>query len=387
MLTFVKGTSPATLGGPGDIFIKLLPDGEPVQLTHDGKIKMNPAFTPGGDRVTYAYPSLMTHPENWSTWTVSIFGGEPKLLLPNASALTWTAAGSPQVLFSRVDSGTHMSIVAARANGTDVRTVYAPAAPAAMAHSSYLSPDRTQVLVVEMNSGWSPCRLVPFASNEPKESAARLGRPVGPSPGQCSGAAWSPDGRWMYFSVNTGNGYHIWRQRYPDGEPEQVTFGATEERDVAFDPDGRSFVTSVGTRQSTLWIVDARGARQITYEGYASSPRFSPDGKRLYYLLRSHANRRYVSGELWSANLESGTRERLLPGFLLTDYSISADGNRILFVAISDDGDTDVWLAPLDGQAAPRRVSNVNADRAFFGGAGEIIVSSPDQEAADSCTA
>ena len=135
----------------------------------------------------------------------------------------------------------------------------------------------------------------------------------------------------MYFSVNTGNGYHIWRQRFPDGEPQQVTFGATEEQEVAFDPDGRSFVTSVGMRQSTLWINDARGSRQITYEGYASSPRFSPDGSRLYYLLRSQANRRYVSGELWSANLERGTRERVLPDFLLADYSVSPDGNRLLF--------------------------------------------------------
>jgi hypothetical protein len=36
-------------------------------------------------------------------------------------------------------------------------------------------------------------------------------------------------------------------------------------------------------------------------------------------------------------------------------------------------------VAALDGWGAPRRVSNVNADRAFFGAAGEIIVSTPDQ--------
>jgi len=137
------------------------------------------------------------------------------------------------------------------------------------------------VLVAEMDlGGWQPCRLVPF-------DGSSLGKRVGPSPAKCTNAAWSVDGKWMYFSANTGNGFHIWRQRFPDGEPEQVTSGATEEEGVAFFPDGRSFVTSVETSQNTLWLHDARGDRQITSQGYAYLPSFSADGKRLYYLVRS----------------------------------------------------------------------------------------------------
>ena len=380
MLAFIRGDNPGTLGGRGEVFIKLLPDGEPVQLTHDGTNKMNPAFTPDGDRVTYGVTRVMTSPQSWSTWTVPVFGGAPTVLLSNASALTWIPGVSPpRVLFSRVDTGIHMSIVTSAENRTESRTVYAPATANAMAHRSFLSPDRKQMLVVEMKGGWEPCRLVPFASVGRTDVSPRAGRLVGPSPGQCSGAAWSPDGRWMYLSVNTGAGYHIWRQRFPDGAAEQVTFGATEEQDIAFAPDGRSFLASVGTRQSTLWIHDPRGERQITSEGYASWPQFSPDGKTLYYLLRSRADRRYVSGELWSANLETGTRERLLPDFLLTDYSVSRDGNRILFVAIDDRGETRVWLAALDRRTAPRRLSTVNADRAFFGRDDEVFFVGPEQ--------
>jgi len=376
MLTFIRGENMATVGGEGDIFIKLLPDGEPVQLTHDGKGRMTPVFTPGGDRIVYGVVPLMTDPMSWSTWTVSVFGGEPKLLLSNASALTWIPGASPpKVLFSQVDTRAHMSIVTSGVNRTEGRTVYSPAAFDAMAHRSFLSPDRKQVLVVEMKGGWGPCRLVPFEAGGQTESSPGAGKLVGPSPGQCSSAAWSPDGTWMYFSVNTGNGYHIWRQRFPDGVPEQVTFGATEEQEIAFDPDGRSFLTSVGTRQSTLWMHDARGERQITSQGYASLPRFSPDGKNLYFLLRSRANRLYVSGELWTANVETGQRERLVPDFLLEDYSISPDGNRILFVAIADNGDTTVWLARLDGRTAPRRLSALDADRAFFGANDEVLFS------------
>jgi Tol biopolymer transport system component len=258
-----------------------------------------------------------------------------------------------------------MSIVTSAENRSEPRTVYAPATRGAMAHRSYLSPDAKNVLVVEMDGGWRPCRLAPFEGGAP-------GKLVGPSPGQCATAAWSPDGKWMYFSANTGNGYHIWRQRFPDGAPEQITFGATEEEGIAFAPDGRSFVTSVGNRQTTLWVHDGRGERQITSQGYASLPHFSADGKKLYYLLRSRANRRFVSGELWAADLETGQRERLLPNFLMEHYSVSPDGARFVFAAIDDAGHSPVWLATRDGHTAPRRLSSIDATRTFFGANGDV---------------
>jgi hypothetical protein len=98
----------------------------------------------------------------------------------------------------------------------------------------------------------------------------------------------------MYFSADAGDGNHIWRQRFPDGGPEQMTFGSTEEVGVAVSPDGQTLITSAGIRESTVWLHDPRGDRQISGEGFASMPGvgygggddvrsvFSPDGKRLF---------------------------------------------------------------------------------------------------------
>ena len=167
--------------------------------------------------------------------------------------------------------GIHMGIFTATESRSEQRTVYMPASVDGMAHRSFLSPDGDWVIVVEMDAGgWLPCRLVPFDGSSP-------GRRVGPAPAQCTFAGWTPDGKWMYFSANTGNGFHIWRQRFPDGTPEQVTSGATEEHGISFAPDGKSFVTSVGESQSALWIHDSKGERQITFEGYAYLPSFSAD--------------------------------------------------------------------------------------------------------------
>jgi Tol biopolymer transport system component len=322
---------------------------------------MSPVFSPDGSRIAY---TTVNDSMGWDIWTVPSLGGTPRRLLTNASGLTWIRSGGsqPHVLFSELSGERiHMVVTTATENRLEARRVYAPPDVNGMAHRSSLSPDGRWVLIVEMGDGWNPCKVVPFDGSGP-------GRPVGPPSAPCTDAGWSPDGQWMYLSANTGSGFHIWRQRFPEGEPEQVTPGATEEQGLAFAADGRSFVTSIGVDQNTIWLHDPRGERQITSQGYAYQPKFSPDGKRLYYMLRSGASTRtWVRGALWATDLESGTRERLLSDFLMEDYSISPDGKRVVFTTADDKGTGPIWVAPLDGSAPPRRLGGAESKQAFLG--------------------
>jgi hypothetical protein len=108
---------------------------------------------------------------------------------------------SDAVLFSEIRTGMHMGIVTSRVDRAGQREVYFPQHQRAMAHYSFLSPDRRWVLIVEMNDVdlWVPCRLASFDGKGPS-------RQVGPD-GACVSAAWSPDGRWMYFSVQIDGRY------------------------------------------------------------------------------------------------------------------------------------------------------------------------------------
>jgi serine/threonine protein kinase len=359
-LAFLRGES--TFQGQADVWVKLLPNGEPVRLTNDTLYKMSPKFSPDGSQIAYTG----THEWSWDTWTVPVLGGTPQLMLPNASGLTWI--DKHQVMFSEIVSGLYMKIVTASESRAGERDVYVPPpAEIAMAHRSYLSPDGKSVLVAEMdNHGWLPCRLMQFGN-------ASAGVPVGPASAKCTEAAWSRDGRWMYFSADTSAGFHLWRQKFPAGEAEQITFGATEEEGIAVEPNGGFLITAIGVQRSSVFLQTPAGEQQVTSQGYAHSPTISPDGTRIYYLERNNDSRAFVNGELWEADLASGGREKVLPGFSVTRYDISADGKRIVFAAIDKGGKSSIWLAPLARRSPPRQLFEGEAYRPFFGANGTIF--------------
>jgi hypothetical protein len=175
MLAFVRG--PLTFFGPGQVYVKILPDGEPVQLTNDSLQKMSPVFSPDGARI--AYTTVVEDPFQWDTWTVPVLGGEPQLMLRNASGLVWT--GPRQVLFSEIKMDVHMGIEAAEESRIGQHDVYLPTHHNGMAHRSYASPDGKALVIVETKTehgclaAWFTPTVVP--------QTARSGRwePAAPS--------------------------------------------------------------------------------------------------------------------------------------------------------------------------------------------------------------
>ncbi len=363
-LAFIRGDS--AFFGPGQVYVKRLPDGQPVRLTHDSMLKMSPVFSPDGARV--AYTTVDPH-FNWDTWVVATQGGEPQPWLRNASGLIWS--GPRQVLFSEMRNSPHMGIVTANENRVGEQEVYLPADSPGMAHRSYPSPDGKWVLLVEMNRDhvWVPCRLVPM-------DGTSLGRQVGPPKAACMFGAWSPDGRWMYFSSEAGGLYHIWRQRFPEGQPQQVTSGPTEEEGIAMAPDGRSFVTAVALENHSVWIHDARAERQISLEGNAADPKFTPDGTKLCYRIVTKSPNEFQfsreAGEVWVSDLKSGLSAPLAPGFQALAYDISRDGREVVMEAEDRDGKPRLWLTSFERQQPPHPIPNVEGRQPRFG-PGEIF--------------
>jgi len=366
MIAFIRG--PSTFAGPGQVYIKMLPEGEAVQLTNDSLQKMSPLFSPDGSRIAYTTIDANNH---WDTWIVPVLGGQPRLWLANASGLEWLDRQT--ILFSEIkNNDMHMALVSSDESHAVEHDVYVPASDRGMAHRSSMSPDGKWVLVVEMDRAlWLPCKLVAQAQGSPT-------RAVGPEGGGCTSVAWSRDGKWMYFTSGASGAFHIWRQRFPNGKPEQITSGPTEEEGVTMAPDGLSFITAVGSRQSSVWVNNSNTTRQVSFEGFSFDPKITPDGKRLCYRILRGALPTSDPSELRMVDLDSGRDEPLLPGFAVVGmprhaYSISPDGRQIVVTALAQKGEHRLWLVPFDRQLRPREIPNAEGDQPFFGSSGEIF--------------
>jgi Tol biopolymer transport system component len=361
MLAFIRGSS--SFFGPGDVYVKFLPDGQPVQLTRDHSIKLRPVFSPDGSRIIYGIVPF-------STMEVPVLGGEPRVFLPNSSSLSWIDGGK-HLLFSEIKQGLHMSVVTTDLSRGNSRDVYVPADDRGMAHHSYLSPNGKWVLVVEMNGRGElgPCRVVPFdGDTQPNVHSFT----VGPPESVCIGAAWSPDEKWIYICADSGQA-HIWRQRFPDGAPEQITTGPTSQEGIAVSPDGNSIITSVGTNNSSVWIHDKSGERQVFSEGVSFSPSFSADGTKIYFLSSSGGSGS-VNGELRVKDLAGDKIESVLPGYSVDSYSVSLDGKSVAFALVDAKRHSSIWIARTDRRTSPSRISSpASEDSPQFLPGGDIV--------------
>ena len=356
MLAFIRGDN--SFFGPGDIYVKFLPDGQPVQLTRDHSAKLRPVFSPDGSSIIYGSVAP------WVTMEVPVLGGEPHIFLPNSSSLTWIDGGK-HLLFSEIKQGLHMAVVTTDPSRGHSRDIYVPPDDRGMAHHSYLSPDGKWVLVVEMDGRtvFGPCRVVPFDANAQNNVSLLVGPPAQP----CTGGAWSPDGKWIYVSASNpsltrhvdfqGSDSHIWRQHFPDGASEQLTTGPTSQEGVVVYPDGRSLITSVGTRNSSVWIHDNAGDHQVASEGYSFSPAFSADGSKIYFLASSGGSGA-INGELRVKDLATGQTDNVLPGYSVDGYSVSADGKTVVFDMVEAQGRSSIWIARTDRRTSPARISS-----------------------------
>lgn len=135
------------------------------------------------------------------------------------------------------------------------------------------------------------------------------------------------------------------------------------------EPDGRSFITSVGTHESSIWIHDSKGDRALSSEGEVVASdmtvSFSPDGNFLYYLLRHGPAK--TSLELWRTVIETGNSEAVLPGVSALSFNLSADGRDVVYASPGSDGKPYLWTSPLDRSAPPAPVGNVAGLMPVFG--------------------
>ncbi len=146
MLAFIRGDE--AFMGAGQIYVKLLPGGEPVPLTHDSRFKLAPSFSPDNSRIAYGVAGP------WETWEVPVLGGGRTIHNPNSSSLTWIEGGR-RLLFSEIKKGLHMAVVTTDEGRGDSCDVYVP--PAGFANVEEVPNAKSSAAIPwEVDSAVSP---------------------------------------------------------------------------------------------------------------------------------------------------------------------------------------------------------------------------------------
>ena len=100
---------------------------------------------------------------------------------------------------------------------------------------------------------------------------------------------WSRDGRWLAYrtTAQSRNAGDIWLLDVERGTREALLEAEYDETSPALSPDGRWMAyTSAATGRPEVWVAtfpDVREARYKISEGGGTEPRWSPDGRELFY--------------------------------------------------------------------------------------------------------
>jgi TolB protein len=126
-------------------------------------------------------------------------------------------------------------------------------------------------------------------------------RPLLPLSGMDYSPSFSPDGKWVIFTSERNGSADIYRVHLDGSGLERLTDDPAFDDQAVLSPDGKTlvFVSSRGTGRAHLWLLDlpSRRARLLTSNsGSDFRPAWSPDGKWLAFSSDRESNAGHLPG-------------------------------------------------------------------------------------------
>lgn len=186
---------------------------------------------------------------------------------------------------------------------------------------------------------------------------------------------WSPDGKEILYLTNPEPNqdeffnYDVFALKVADNSVRRVTATEFIEYDPLWSPDGKRILyrgtrRGLTDRETTMedthvWVMNADGSdrREIgaVIDNRQGSPQWAPDGNSVYFTVQERGSNSLVRLPISGGKPEYIVKE---PGFVAA-WSVGKDGTVAYSFASPHDA-TELYLKT--GNAAPRRVTNLNAE-------------------------
>jgi len=234
-------------------------------------------------------------------------------------------AGTLNIWTKRLDRG---PLVRASFGGVDRRPVW--------------SPDGKRLAFIRDTLGSSVVMARPVDGSRPDSIALHIDR-------QVQEINWSPDGKWLVVRTDNGTagaGDLVGKRTSGDTTAVPLVDSPFTELNPAISPDGRWLAyASNESGQNEVFVrpfPNTRDARWQVSNGGGFQPRWSPDGRTIYF-IDPGAGQFMAAAVTTAPSFASGAARPLFStaGFLLdgfqTTYEVAPDGRHFLFLAPHQD--------------------------------------------------
>ena len=370
MTTLPPPTSTHTLGKAayiqnGDVWVKELPDGEPQQLTDDGRNAI-PRWSPSGEWLAFY--------KDTEVWLARANGSDVHSLGERCNPVNALAWSSVEDRLACVAGSGILRLETVDADGANPLTLIPPSIGAAGRLDRIAwSPDGKWIAYEWWEASTSRQGVWKIAAAG--EERAELYVSGAPEKGEAVLAGWSKDGRFLLFwqgdvvsASAMADGLPLFHLPLDGGDPLKVADFALLHPDFwSESPTGQHVALTVGggretwtRKQIALLDLETGNLERLTEKTVAAfSHAFSPDGQRIAYAAAPDIG--YASGDaakagaaqrrIWVMNADGSNQHPLTddPAYRDEQPLWSASGTHILFPRIAENDRVSLWLLDVAG--------------------------------------
>jgi len=366
-------------GDLGDIWIKVVDAGKPLQLTNGPANDTNPAWSPDGRHIAfirlfddgmYMIPSLLqgqwrrTERSKAEVYIIPALGGT-EVKLGEASpkggcrSLDWSPDGKLLAVTDRSGPEEPFSIfLISKETGERKRLTAPPAKSLGDGGLAFAPGGKTLAFIRTTDIGNDDIYLTSAGGGEAKRLTS--------DNRWISGLAWISDGREIVFSSNRGLSPGLWSIPVSGGAPKPFVAAGQDVSNPVVARAGNRLAYVQASVDSNLWRMEVSSStgrgnpptRLISSTQEDSSPQYSPDGKKIAF-----ASKRSGSSEIWICDSDGSAPTQLtsIGGAGVGTPRWSSDGTRIAFDS-TQAGQSDIYVINAGGGAARRLTEDTSGD-------------------------
>jgi Tol biopolymer transport system component len=334
--------------GQPDIWLVDAHGGSTLRLTDGSAAARSPAWFPSGEAVAF----VSDREGRTGIWKVSRLGGIATRLEADAEDPAISPDGT-RIAFARSGPSGEMRIfVAPLSNVEDARMLTSDGAG----------------LWNHRYPGWSPDgRTLCYSGQRDLWAVSATGGPARKLTSDDevdTECAWSPSGRYVYFSSYREGTMAVWRVPASGGPAERVTLGGGPEVHPSLSRDGRRLAYSTFLENPDVVIHDLGTGKESRIGGLREefSPVFCPDARAVAFV----SNRLGGRFDLWWQAITPDGQPG--PPRRLTDHAGSAtrptcspDGRWVAYHRVLA-GQRDIWVVPAEGGNSMQFTTDPAAD-------------------------